>query len=224
MDFDSFEKKAKEIWENNRYKSLIKLGLYVIIVIIALMFARSSYQQDVQDSNLNVENQSVEQVLENFKDLSNFKATYDLDGNKYIYTYVNKELLKVNNNTYFIEDGKLVDSLDKELEVPKFEFDFWRLNTSFISGLFVLGEEQYTKKYTSGKIEIGYLIELKDFLSVFDGVNLQIDDIKLLENKDVELVVTILKGKVICVKFDLSSFYNLIDSHVYDYILNIYYE
>ena len=57
--FEEYVKKFKELWGNDFYKSLIKLGLYAIFLIFAVIAARASYSSFIDSEKSNTKKTEV---------------------------------------------------------------------------------------------------------------------------------------------------------------------
>lgn len=224
MDFEELKQKFIEFIKNKKAVSLVKLGFYIVLIIVAVLYA-SSMNRVSKETKENNQVVTSNDPIENYKNKSSYKAIYKYRSNEYVYTNVNKELLKIGDNTYLISEGKLIDQLDSENEVPSFEYNFWYFTPSYITKLIIsYGEENYVTTYSNGTTEKSYLVNLSDFLKTFKGITLDIDDEKLINNKNITILLYIKDNEVTAVDINLSSFYKLIDTSATEHVLKIVYE
>lgn len=224
MDFDTLKNRFMEFYKNKKAVALTKLVFYIILIIVAVFSAASMNRvgkDKPKDKTPVVENKDV---FESYKELKDYKAIYNFNNKEYTYTFVTKELLKIDNDTYLIEDGKLVNQLDVTSEVPTFDYNFWYLTPSYISNLVELGEENYVTNFANGKTEKSYLVGLNDFVRTFEGKVLDVDDEELLKNKKIEIVFFIEDNKVQETDINLTQFYKLININSLEHVLKIVYE
>ena len=227
MDFDNLEKKAKELWDNPKSKALLKLVIYLVIVIFAIAVGRKniSENKDIVSSKPILSNS---EIMENYKKVDSYKATYIIDGKEYIYTKVNKELLKIDNDTFEIVDNNVTNLEYQNLEIPEFDFKFWLLKPTYLSNLTLFSDEDstYIKKYTSGETKIGYEIDLANFITTFDEGNLDIESTKNVDGKIINLEFKLKDNHVISAELDLKSYFELTNSKNKDGLVKIayYYE
>ena len=232
MEFDKLEDKLKEIWNNPKYQSLVKLAIYLIIIIVAVMIGRKglSENENIKDitNNNTSKTLSNSEILENFKNAQSYKAIYIIDGKEYTYTIVNKELLKIEDTTYEIVDNKLVNLLDDTSAIPKFDLDFWMLRPKYLVSLslFSSDDTSYVKKYTSGETRIGYEIPLLNFISTFEGNKVSNTKLDNIEDKVVNLEFKLLDNHVISTELDLNEYLSMYDNKIVKSLIKIsyYYE
>ena len=229
MEFDKLEDKLKEIWNNPKYQSLVKLAIYLIIIIVAVMIGRKglSENENIKDitNNNTSKTLSNSEILENFKNAESYKATYIIDGKEYTYTIVNKELLKIDDTTYEIVDNKLVNLLDDTSAIPKFDLDFWLLRPKYLVSLslFSSDDTSYVKKYTSGETRIGYEIPLLNFISTFEGNKVANTKLDNIEDKVVNLEFKLLDNHVISAELDLNEYLTMYDNKIVKSLIKISY-
>ncbi len=233
MEFDKLEDKLKEIWNNPKYQSLVKLAIYLIIIIVAVMIGRKGLSEnenikDITNNNNTSKTLSNSEILENFKNAESYKATYIIDGKEYTYTIVNKELLKIEDTTYEIVDNKLVNLLDDTSAIPKFDLDFWLLKPKYLVSLslFSSDDTSYIKKYTSGETRIGYEIPLLNFISTFEGNKVSNTKLDNIDDKVVNLEFKLLDNHVISAELDLNEYLSMYDNKIVKSLIKIsyYYE
>ena len=228
MEFDKLEDKLKEIWNNPKYQSLVKLAIYLIIIIVAVMIGRKGLgeNENIKDiTNNSSKTLSNSEILENFKNAESYKATYIIDGKEYTYTIVNKELLKIEDTTYEIVDNKLVNLLDDTSSIPKFDLDFWLLKPKYLVSLslFSSDDTSYIKKYTSGETRIGYEIPLLNFISTFEGNKVSNTKLDNIEDKVVNLEFKLLDNHVISTELDLNEYLSMYDNKIVKSLIKISY-
>lgn len=222
---DEYVKKFKELWANDFYKSLIKLGFYAIFLVFAVIAARASYSSFVDSSKDTSKKPAVseEEVFEDFSKQREYEAIFTVNNLVYNFNSKGKTIIRYDNKSYFLEDNKLVNTLDSTLPSPIVDFEFWHLTPSYISSLINQGSELYTKTYKTGEKEVSYLISLEEFFTSFLGSPYAITG-GSLDGKNIELVVTSLEEKITLVKFDLSSYISAINNQISELIVNIEYK
>ncbi len=220
VKFNEFIETFKKIWADERGKALIKLGLYMLFAVFAVITAGATYRIN----NQNNENNKPVNAMEKYINLKNFSGDYIIGDNKYSFTSATKQIIKVGTFSYFVEDGKLVNAVDPTLESPVFEFKFWYLTPTFISDLIDNGEKSYTTTFSDESIESAYLIPLKYFTRNYTGTILPIENDSIFNNKNVEIITTEKDKEIVKVKINLSTYYTLIDSQVTNYNVEIDYK
>lgn len=220
VKFNEFIETFKKIWADERGKALIKLGLYMIFAVFAVITAGATYRIN----NQNNENNKPVNAMEKYINLKNFSGDYIIGDKKYSFTSATKQIIKVGTFSYFVEDGKLVNAVDPTLESPVFEFKFWYLTPTFISDLIDNGEKSYTTTFSDESIESAYLIPLKYFTRNYTGTILPIENDSIFNNKNVEIITTEKDKEIVKVKINLSTYYTLIDSQVTNYNVEIDYK
>lgn len=219
--FDYFIDKLKKVWADERGKSLIKLGLYILFAIFAVFTATATYR--VNTANNKHVNTPVD-ALTAYKDLSGYAGSYIIGDNKYTFTSATKQIIKIGDYYYFADKQNLVNNLDATLVAPTFDFKFWYLTPSFIYDLIKNGEESYTTNFANGSVETSYLVPLEYFASNYDGNVLAIEDTSILAGKNIEIVTTKTENKIVKVKINLSTYYVLINDQINNYNIEIDYE
>lgn len=220
VKFNEFIETFKKVWADERGKALIKLGLYMIFAVFAVITAGATYRIN----NQNNENNKPVNAMEKYINLKNFSGDYIIGDKKYSFTSATKQIIKVGTFSYFVEDGKLVNAVDPTLESPVFEFKFWYLTPTFISDLIDNGEKSYTTTFSDESIESAYLIPLKYFTRNYKGTILPIENDSIFNNKNVEIITTEKDKEIVKVKINLSTYYTLIDSQVTNYNVEIDYK
>lgn len=220
VKFNEFIETFKKIWADERGKALIKLGLYMLFAVFAVITAGATYRIN----NQNNENNKPVNAMEKYINLKNFSGDYIIGDKKYSFTSATKQIIKVGTFSYFVEDGKLVNAVDPTLESPVFEFKFWYLTPTFISDLIDNGEKSYTTTFSDESIESAYLIPLKYFTRNYTGTILPIENDSIFNNKNVEIITTEKDKEIVKVKINLSTYYTLIDSQVTNYNVEIDYK
>ncbi len=219
--FDTFIANFKKVWADERGKSLIKLGLYMLFAVFAVFTASATYR--INNANDNNDDTPVD-VMTTYKNLSGYAGTYIIDENEYTFTSATKQIIKIGDYYYFAEEQNLINNLDATLEAPTFEFKFWYLTPSFIYDLIQNGEESYTTNYSNGSIETSYLVPLEYFVNNYDGNVLPIENTSILDGKNIEIVTTETEQKIVKVKINLSTYYVLINDQIENYNVEIDYE
>lgn len=222
--FDKIFAAIKKAWGTEQGKASIKLGFYFLFVVFAFVTASSTYRYYNNQSNSNNETIKTVSGIEAYKVLTNYSATYKIGDNSYDYTSATKQILKVNSIAYFIENNNLVGVLDNTLEAPTFDFKFWYLTPSYIYKLIQSGEKSYTTTFADKTVETSYLVNLSNFVSSYDGNVLGIEDTSALENKKIEIITNEKDNKIVSVKVDLSTYYNLINLESSSSIIEIDYK
>ena len=222
---EEYVKKFKELWGNDFYKSLIKLGLYAIFLIFAVMAARASYSSFIDSEKSNTKKPEVneEKVLEDFANKKEYEASFTVNNINYDFNSKGRTIIRFDNKSYFLEENKLVNTLDSTLIAPVIDFEFWHLTPYYINSLINQGNELYTKTYKAGEKEVSYLISLEEFFTSFPGSPYAITG-GSLDGKNIELVITSLEEKIKIVKLDLSSYSSAIANQTSELIVNIEYK
>ena len=218
--FDQFIETFKKVWADERGKALIKLGLYMLFAVFAVITAGATYRFN----NQNDENNRPVNAMEKYVNLRAFSGNYIIGDKTYSFTSATKQIIKVEDFSYFVEDGKLVNAVDPTLETPVFVFKFWYLTPKFISDLIDNGEKSYTTTFSDESIESAYLVPLKYFASNYTGTILPIENDSIFNNKSIEIVTTERDKEIVKVKINLSTYYTLIDSQVTNYNVEIDYK
>ncbi len=218
--FDQFIETFKKVWADERGKALIKLGLYMIFAVFAVLTAGATYRIN----NQNNENNKPVNAMEKYVNLKVFSGNYIIGDKTYSFTSATKQIIKIEEFSYFVEDGKLVNTVDPTLESPVFGFKFWYLTPKFILDLIDNGEKSYTTTFSDESIESAYLVPLKYFASNYTGTILPIENDSIFNNKNIEVITTEKDKEIVKVKINLSTYYTLIDSQVTNYNVEIDYK
>jgi len=220
--FDNFIANFKKVWADERGKALIKLGLYILFAIFAVITAGATYR--INNANNDKHDNTPVDAMTVYKDLSGYAGSYIIGDNKYTFTSATKQIIKIGDYYYFAEEQKLVNNLDATLEAPTFDFKFWYLTPSFIYDLIKNGKQSYTTNYANGSVDTSYLVPLEYFASNYDGNVLSIENPSILAGKNIEIVTTKTENKIVKVKINLSTYYVLINDQIKNYNVEIDYE
>lgn len=220
--FDNFIANFKKVWADERGKSLIKLGLYILFAVFAVFTATATYRVN-NASNDKYDNTPVD-AMTAYNNLSSYAGSYIIGDNKYTFTSATKQIIKIGDYYYFAEKQNLVNNLDVTLVAPTFDFKFWYLTPSFIYDLIKNGKESYTTNFANGSVETSYLVPLEYFVSNYDGNVLAIENTSILAGKNIEIVTTKTENKIVKVKINLSTYYVLINDQINNYNVEIDYE
>jgi hypothetical protein len=218
--FDYFISKFKKVWADERGRSLIKLGLYILFAIFAVFTATATYRFNNNNKHVN----TPVDALTAYKDLSGYAGSYIIGDNKYTFTSATKQIIRIGDYYYFADKQNLVNNLDASLAAPTFDFKFWYLTPSFIYDLIKNGEESYTTNFANGSVETSYLVPLEYFTSNYDGNVLAIENTSILAGKNIEIVTTKTENKIVKAKINLSTYYVLINDQINNYNVEIDYE
>lgn len=213
-----YVQKFLELWEVPRYRALIKLGLYIIFFIFVITLIRT------QDNNISKNPVTKINIMENFKNMNNYqyKAIINNEGEETFVSRVNsgKELIIYNSDTYYFDGIKIYKKIDSYQEFKDiiFDFDIWRFNPLFITNLIDNGEFNAKTEYQDDTISNEYLVKVKDFVKLYDG--LDIDD-----ERTFSLVVYHTKKQVTKVTLDLTNIYNMKENaNAFDYKVSLEYD
>lgn len=169
MKLKMYIKRFKELWAVPRYRSMIKLGLWVIFFVLVSLGV-SSYEYIDQDSNNNQNDEIVEEekeALENFKDMDNYSFTIDYIGNENTVitgkNYENKTLIMFENKFYYREgnfiyniEGEYRSSEEVENPFPSNDFSLQPIDLYKLIKKGTLDEE--TKKIQDNTVIKKYII------------------------------------------------------------------
>lgn len=170
MNFKMYINKFKELWAVPRYRSIIKLGLWIIFFILVSLGV-SSYEYVGKDnhSNDNNDEEIIEEkeAIEKFKDMDNYSFTINYIGKENTViigkNYNNKSIIMFNDKMYYRE-GDIVYNIEgeyrssEEIDSPFPSSDF-SLQPSDLYTLIKRGTlDEETKKIQDNTIIKKYII------------------------------------------------------------------
>lgn len=219
---DNFKVWFKKTWADERGKALIKLGLYCLFVLFATFTATATYKYYSNEEK--TENKTQLSAMEKYKQLNSYLATYVVNGVSYPYTSANKQIIKVNDVSYFIDADKLTNVLDSSLAAPEFDFKFWYFTPTFIIDMIKNGSSEYTTSYTDGKKVEAYLVPLKYFATKYTGNVIATEDSSIFDDKNIEILITEKDDTVTKVEINVTSYYAFINNLATNYNIEIDYQ
>ncbi len=171
----SYWAKFKEIWQNKRYRSLIILGLYIIIYIFLIIVLGSSNETTTLPPETQEEPKTA---LENYQDMTNYEFVLEIteqkDSNEIKHSYNGKTDGEVTiiNDTYYLKDNIIYEIVGEQiriLEATLVEINLFKLKPANLYELINLGELNYETKFADESMEKSYLVPLKDVIKNFKG-------------------------------------------------------
>lgn len=207
-------KKWQEIWGNPRYKALIKLGIYILLIIFVFIIFDMTGKNDKEKATVPSSN--------TFKEYSNYAYVYQ-------FTYVNEADEPIKNfqvqgkryidsslftidetgNTYFERKGSYFLATTKEPISNVIFFDFSTIIPSKLALYIEKMTFEYQTTYADGTLKKGYVIDIPKFASLYAGDSI---------NK---------QGSVFCTTYEKDKKMNRVtlDMRAYNGILvDIYYQ
>lgn len=195
----NFFEKLKELWKHPRYKSLMKLGLYFLIVVIAfgLLTLGKLTSEPVKYTE-------PKTPLENYLEMKNYEYTYDIkyqkknqtinqmfNGTKYEdineFKYLNKKYYILSDNIYNKETNEIVNNLT--------EFNLLYLEPNSIVELITsVDVKESITKYNDSNSKKEYVINFDGsiiYITIFEEdnyivkVNLDVTDMVKKTSKDI---------------------------------------
>ena len=171
---NEYVKKILEFWNIPRYRSLIKLGIYIIFFTLVIVSIKN---QDDIIVNSNDTNKGG--IMETYKKMDNYqyRATIQSDVSRTLVgrVYENRQLIIFNDNNYYYNNVNLYKreegTHDVYLETQEklLEFEVWRFNPIFINALIERGQFESKTEYADGIIASTYLVDLADFVELYFG-------------------------------------------------------
>lgn len=192
----------KTIWMDQRGRALIKLGLYLIFIIIVIMYARTIYSNEPTKKE-------VQTVFEKYINDRTYSENITVDDKTYSLTNTNNYItFKYEADLYTVLDNTV--TLQENNEIKDFELYFWNITPSLIGRLTNNKETFYVTQYNDGTKDMAYKVSLLDFIRNFDGSSLDIEFIEEIPNEDIIIIINETKQYIKKVSLDLSSYYKVI--------------
>lgn len=167
--------KWKEIWNHKKYRSLIQLGIYVLLVILFFFVFDFSGNQ-----NISYQKRDFIVGAEKLSGLNNFEYTYVL-------TYVNAAdeplkrvtvegksyrkdsifQIKETEDVYYKKGEKLYQVQNTWIPIENTFFDFTKLEPSHLQKCLDKMILEYTTDYTNQITKKSYALPIKDFAQIY---------------------------------------------------------
>lgn len=200
--------KFKELWANERTRSIISLGLWLIFFAVVVLFIRATAPTPTSNDTVNT-------AGTNFDKMSNysFSAISDnLEINGFVYN--DKMEFILNNQRYYVNNDVYLISGDKA-EKKDFDLSFLKINTKMLNNL--LGELKGTEQdgYTK------YLVPLDRFINLYE-IDTEAD---LSKAMSYNIVVNVYKDKNVIkgVSLDLTNYNIFRFNNNKSFVVTIYY-
>lgn len=203
----------KTLWGDERGRALIKLGAYIIFIIIAVIYARSLYYSDSTSPN------RVVDVMQKFQNKQVYTENVVLNGSTYFLK--NEEIVTFSaaEKTYSIVDDK-VFLLDNDV-TSEFPISFWKMTPKVISELIKGKKTFYVTSYEDGTKDKAYQFSLAEFITKFEKIEVTGE---LLESENTVIVVLHeATNEIDKVVLDLSSYYRYLTNEIKEYKIEIHY-
>lgn len=205
----------KTIWGDERGRALIKLGLYLIFIIIVVMYARTIYNNQSTKKELQT-------VFEKYINVKSYSENITVDDKTYLLTNMNNSIsFKYESNSYLVSNN--IVTLQENNEITDFEIFFWNITPSLIGRLINNKGTFYVTEYSDGTKDKAYRISLLDFIRNFNSNSLDIEFIEEIPNEDIMIVINETKKEIKKVSLDLSSYYKLVTGLSKKYSIQIEY-
>lgn len=192
----------KIIWGDERGRALIKLGLYLIFMIIVVMYAKSMYSSNLAEKE-------VQTVFEKYINERTYSENITVDDKTYSLTNTNNFItFKYEADLYTVLDNTV--TLQENNEIKDFEIYFWNITPSLIGNLIKNKETFFVTQYNDGTKDKAYKVSLLDFISKFNGSSLDVKFIEEIPNEEIIVVINETEQYIKKVSLDLSSYYKLV--------------
>lgn len=203
------------LWNDDRGRALLKLGLYLIFIVFVVAYTRNVYNDT---SKPLVPSQSI---LEKYIKLEKFEETITIENFNYKLSYGDKIIFSDDINNYeVIEDVIYLQGTNDIIPASVY---FWNITPNLIGNLVNKKETFYVTNYNDGTKDKAYQISLVDFISKFKGINLEIEFLNQISDETILIVIKETKDNIISVDLDLSSYYKLITGINKEYKIKIEY-
>lgn len=206
----------KKLWADERGRAVIKLCMYLIFVVFATITATSTLKMNKTN------NTKVINVLDKYEAITSYSATYDINSTNYYYSNKDKEIVIIDETSYFVNDNKLISSINGE--EYNIDFKFWGLTPQLISQLIEKGEKSYTTTFNDNSTKTSYIVKTEDFIKLFDLNILDIENNTVVKDKNIEIVLTKKDNNISSVFINLSTYYAFINNDVNTYNITITYK
>ncbi len=176
----SFWKMLKEAWSNKRYRAMIILVFwFVFLFIVAGGLRQTPKQTPLQEAEL-----EKKDALEIYRDMDNYEFTTnlvyadittnqiqnrELEGRRYGYQEEFEN--KLNQTSYFIDNGIVYKKSEGKLETSQEEFIEMTLKPDMTYRLLDGASLEATTNYKDGSILKTYTINLKKFIAIYHNSN-----------------------------------------------------
>ena len=209
---NEYVQKFIELWEIPRYRSLIKLGIYIIFFAFVIASINTNSTNDLTPTNTN----KVD-VMEAYEEMSNYQ--YRVTTKNEIENE-DKQIITFNDNSYYYNN---INLYKRENDVYKLsndnlsEFAVWRFSPSFITNLIQKGEFESKTEYADGIIANTYLIKVEDFLMAYYNT-------VTTDDRTFKLTIYQSEKQVTKVELDITNIYNMSQyANSYDYEVTLEY-
>ncbi|MBP3921041.1 MAG: hypothetical protein J6D28_05705 [Bacilli bacterium] len=152
------------LWDNPRYKSIIKLSIWFILILILSLVVRISNNNE---PNKPVQNPDIKETTpkQQLQKINNYEAIINIDEQTLTTKKTNnKELITYQNNTYYYENNNLIIG-----EYNEFIFKTLFFNPNNIYLLIENIDEEYTTKYKDGTYITNYKVPTKIFIKNYNN-------------------------------------------------------
>lgn len=210
-----FFKTFKIIWDDERGRALIKLGIYLIFIVFVIMYTRDIYSKTQTNTSTKtvLEKYMSEKIYTEKIKINNDLYTLTNDNGSIIFEYEDNSYL-VNNNVVLKKDDNMI--IDHDIY-------FWNITPNLIGNLVKNKETYYVTKYNDGITDKAYKVSLVNFISAFNGNETDIKYLEEIPDTEFIIIVNETKDKINKVSLDLSSYYTLITGNEKQYNVEIEY-
>lgn len=210
----------KTLWSDTRGKALIKLGIYIIFFVFVILYINGLYDNATPVKKV----LTTDDIIEQYSKKENYMSKYTIGEKRYTYIKNQKEIVTINGETYYIENGDLINSKDNSLVTNYGEIPFWIFTPNYINDLIKNGEKSYNKSYNDGTEEISYLIPLSELIQTNDYFSHKNNYNGLLDDKNIEIIIMIKDDNIFKTSINLKEYYDYLSNNTTNYLISIEYE
>lgn len=209
-----FLEMIKVLWNDQRGRALIKLGIYMVFMTIVVLYARSlsSKNTETVKPKKSVFDSYAEMILKN--------EIITINDTKYEISFGNETILMDSDNKYIISNNVVKTEANEIIENKIY---FWNITPKLIGNLIKDKEKYFETKYNDDTKEEGYKIKLSEFIRYFNGINLDDNSLENLDSKEILISIKQDQEKVISVNLDLTEYVKLILEDINLYNVKIEY-
>lgn len=196
------EKKGtlKELWKNDKSRSLITLSFYLLFIFILIVGIRTSPKTPKKEEPVEKKEEVIETIP--YSELKNYEyvlkiGEHVLEGKR----FYEKELLKEENQIYFYEDGlfyQVIDTYKEEMDDRLYNIPLSSLHPEILSSYMVKQNIFYEQSYEDGTKEVTYRIPNVDMGITEEGfVTIETKE----KDQIMEFVILQIKGETIQITY-----------------------
>ena len=209
----------KEYWKIPKYRTYIKLFLWTIFIVFAMMYVRSGlnsrkqYQKYLEDNNAlevfrRTDSYNYDYIIT--QNLDEFKLTGAHYNNLWMYKFDNS------NDTIYVEDGNYYTIYNdkKMIGVNGLPVDLSKFTSDFLYKLVKKGKLDYKKENSDNSIEESYIVSINNFSKLY-GSNIT------AEKGNITINTIVKDNKLKGIVLDLSNFVKLSNQAILIYKIDM---